>query len=481
MAAACVVPVLYLLFVSHYALNSFQDDDWSVVPIVHAALHGHLSFSLLWSQYYESRLLLGNVIDVVSGFADRLDLRALILFDAIVFVAAYGALLLLVRRYLGKRLTPVLVLVLGAIWFSLADWQNAFSAFQGSWYLTTLLFTAMLCALLVPGSRRTLWLALAIILALAASLSTIQGFLCWPVGAICILWPPRSRQPRPEIAIWSVAMVVTAAVYLHGFRFSQTSTCLAPVQCTTHYELHHVSTTLGFYFALIGNVVPGQTTGLVPRVHDPARFVLLGVVLFVTALWVLVQSWRRRGGSERMPVPGLLIVFSLLFDLTIAVGRGGTGVAGAVSHNRYVMANLILLTGIVVYGLARVPLARRSWAASNGGAKAYGPGLALAMLAVLLVVQVAVATPFGFTNARALRSAKTSEAQGYSILVAELEKQHFRQQLGAPNQRCKQLGEYLAVPVATLHDAFEDRLGEFDPATFHHYLSLPRPKKIAGC
>src|ERR1700722_13643427 len=96
--AAGLVPVLYLIFIGSYAVNSFQADDWSLVPLVHAALHGGLSLSQLWEQHNESRLLVGNVIDVLFGFTDRLDARAIIFFSAGVFIAAYVCLLMLARK-----------------------------------------------------------------------------------------------------------------------------------------------------------------------------------------------------------------------------------------------------------------------------------------------------------------------------------------------------------------------------------------------
>jgi hypothetical protein len=476
MAAAAVVPILYLLFVDHYAVNSFLDDDWSVVPIVHAALRGHLSFGLLWNQYYESRLLLGNVIDVLFGFVDRLDVRAMIMFDAVVFIAAYAVLLVLVRKYLRRRLGPLMVLALGAIWFSLADVQNTFTAFQGSWYLTVLLFMSMLCVLIISDGRRPLLFAGAVVLALAASLSTVQGFLCWPIGAIIILWPPRSRRRRPELGTWALTMLVTMAVYLRGYKFNAANTCLDAAQCTTHYELRHPLTTFGFFFGLIGNVIPGQQqTWVTSIVHDPARFVLLGMAIFAVAVFIVVQSWRLRAHREHTPLPAVLIVFSLLFDVTIAAGRGGTGTAGAVSHNRYVMANLILLTGIFIYGLARVPLARRRWVASRRGALAYVPGLVLTLLAMFLAVQVVCATSFGITNARSDHVGRILEAQLFVSEVAE------HALYVTTNGACQRAEAFFVEPEATLRDASKDRLGEFNAGSLRYFQSLPVPAAIAPC
>ena len=111
--AAGLVPILYLVFIDSYAVNSFQADDWSLVPLVHAALHGQLSLGQLWQQHNESRLLVGNLIDILFGFTDRLDARAIIFFGAAVFIASYVCLLALVRKYLPTRLTPITVVIIG--------------------------------------------------------------------------------------------------------------------------------------------------------------------------------------------------------------------------------------------------------------------------------------------------------------------------------------------------------------------------------
>ncbi len=198
-AAASVAPIVYLLFIDRYATNAFYGDDWSVAPLVDGALHGHFSLGQLWNQYNESRLFMGNVVEVLFGLVDRLDLRSVIFFSVALLIASYGFLLVLVRGYLGRSLAPIPVLVIGAIWFSLADVQNALWAFQVSWYLTVFFFVLMLFALFIPENRRMLWFAVGTLVALAASLSTIQGFICWPLGVICILSGANPGRAAPSV------------------------------------------------------------------------------------------------------------------------------------------------------------------------------------------------------------------------------------------------------------------------------------------
>ena len=158
----------------------------------------------------------------------------------------------------------------------------------------------------------------------------------------------------PEIALWLIAMIIAMGLYLNGYKFTEGNICLPAAHCTTNFELHHPLTTLGFFFALIGNVIPGATSGFSAFEVDPSRFVVVGAVLFATSFYILTESWRYRASRERVPLPGLMIAFALLFDVTLIVGRGGTGVDGAVNDDRYVMANLILLMGIVIWALARI-------------------------------------------------------------------------------------------------------------------------------
>ena len=213
----------------------------------------------------------------------------------------------------------------------------------------------------------------------------------------------------PETALWFGAMIITVVLYFPGYGFSNDG-CHTVSDCSPSIALHNPLTILGFFFALIGNVVPGGIYfgGVFHLVHNAARFEVVGVALFAAAVFILVQSWRHRASTERFPLPLLLIGFALLFDVTVSLGRGLMGPFGAANSNRYVMANLILLTGIVMYALAHIPHRLR---AANAPWRRRCAWLALCALALFLVVQVTEATGFGLTNGRATNQSLTGGAR----------------------------------------------------------------------
>jgi len=100
--AASIVPALYLGYVNHFAINALQGDDWNTVPGVNDAIHGHFSLGQLWTQYSETRIPLVRAVFDIWGVVDHLDTRPLILFNALLFIAAFGLVLALCRRYIER-------------------------------------------------------------------------------------------------------------------------------------------------------------------------------------------------------------------------------------------------------------------------------------------------------------------------------------------------------------------------------------------
>jgi hypothetical protein len=462
-----------LLFLFHFASDGFLFDDWNLVPFLHSALGGHLSWGQVWSQYGEPRLPLVRLEFLFFAKSTQLNTRWAIFFSAGVLIASYGLLLGLLRTYLGRRLTPISVLIVGVVWFSLANTQSALLAFEVGWYFVLFSFIAMLSALLIPQRQSKFWLAVAVLAAVIATLGTIQGLVVWPIGLVAIVWrQPKSRRMYGEAGVWVAACAVTTAVYLLSYNFSLTS-CYPDFGCTPTSALAHPVTAFHYALVLIGNVVPGSFTSDHPGSYFGAaptnvvRFELLGALLLASCIGICIRSYRGRFTVERVPLPLLLIGFSLLFDASIVWGRVGEGVSGPVINNRYVMPNIVLLTAIVIYGLAHVPLLRSSTAGRTW--TTYAAWLCVMALAALVVVQVTVATEVGLT---AGRQTQTFVVDGARTVVN-------LNRIPSGDRNCE-LAHYL-VPADEVSEAAADHLADFSRGTYEHYRKMGPPPLLAVC
>ena len=72
---------------------------------------------------------------------------------------------------------------------------------------------------------------------------------------------------------------------------------------------------------------------------------LLGVLIFSVAVWMLIQHGLRRDEESAQPIGAALTVFGLLFALSLTLGRAHRGLGFAAS-SFYTIDNLVTLVGI---------------------------------------------------------------------------------------------------------------------------------------
>ena len=375
--------------------------------------------------------------------------------SALFFVASFMLLLVALRSYLGKRLHWLIVVVVGLAWFSLADVQNAFWAFQLAWYVATFFFVVMVVCLLAQHHRPVM-LGLAAIAALASSYTIVQGFVCWPVGLICLLRiQPRTRRTAIEISAWIGTAATAAAIYLHNFHPS----------ASNGRALAHAHLVGRYVLLLLGNVIPTSLYSAHPNlvVHE-----LLGVIVASLAGYVAVRTYRER---DRPPLPLLLITYGLFFDVMIAVGRFNGGPAGALNNNRYTMPNLVLLTGIVIYVCGHLrQLARK------GPWQSFGVSLLIAAL----VFDCGATTIFGITNARRTRSVHITDARIVVNfdLIPTIAAQACAAAYAVYPPHSPTQARVMVAAVGRNLMAYE-QLSVFEPHVFAHYRAQGLPSDAA--
>jgi hypothetical protein len=395
------VPALYLVFVVRYWFNVPYEDDWTRIPLIHAALHGMLNFGTLWALDNQSRTLFPNAVFVGLGVLTHDDLRTVVALSAVLFIAAFYLLLLVARSYLARPLTPLLVVVIGMVWFSLENWHNALWAFQFSWYVVLFCLVALVWLLQV-ARQRPLVFVLALAVAVVASFSFLQGLALWPVGLICLLWTfsRDSGQARRQIiaaSIWVAAAFVVTLAAIWGYSYKPLGCSVggqASVACGNSsvfsFALHHPQRLVEWVLVALGEIIPNSRAGTLWLNG------VLGAVLLAAAIAIVVQSVRHRhDGRNCLPVA--LITFGLLFDFLVAVLRAELLTISWV-YSSYEMPNLLILLAIVLYGwgwLAPVQ-ARRTFAVV---------GIAL------LLLQFAVTTRSGLSGARAFDEHQATAGQ----------------------------------------------------------------------
>ena len=148
---------------------------------------------------------------------------------------------------------------------------------------------------------------------------------------------------------------MTTALFFYHFSFAN-GACQGPrARCSLSYGLLHPDRLVKFFVLLVGNVIPTSIWIIQPRYLRAQE--ILGTVICVVAGFVVVQSVRERR-LRANPLPLVLIVFALMFDLMIAQAHVGEALSAA-GQNRFTMPNTILLVGIVVCVGSRSELAKR--------------------------------------------------------------------------------------------------------------------------
>ena len=386
LGVACVIPVFYLAYVWHYGVNFvlggrmllIRAPDWM-------RRRRSLTLSLLWAQYNENRLVhpqpaLGTVRSdhprkrQVDDAVRRLPLRCQLRLPPRYLSVGRrqmagssanhrcGTRMVQPGR-LGKRVLKVQIV----------------------WYLIIFFLMAMLLVLsrrqITPGA-----LVFAMALAVAASISSLQGLFVWPVGLLCLLWrlEERSRKVSYSVA-WMIVGVVTTVFYFWHYTFQGTA------GVGVGYDLRNVDLVVEYLLAAVGNVIPFGTTSV-------ALHALIGIPLCLAAVLVSFRSFRERvraPGPHPLPLSSALIVFALLFDVSIAVERLNLGVDGALA-SRYTMANLLIIVGICLFVFQRVP----TWQEITRPSASPLRTLGIVAVALLVVVQIASSAHYGFDNAR---------------------------------------------------------------------------------
>jgi hypothetical protein len=396
------IPVVaYFWFLHHYALNVIYWDQWSDIYTVN-----HDWFGNLWAQHDVHRILFPNLVVVFLAEYTHLNVILEEFISAGCLVAA-TALLVIAHRRRAPATTWLFYVPVVAVMLSLNQVQNTLWGFQLAWYMVLLTLAA---SIYVIDSPALSWahVGVAIFIAVVGSFSSLMGLFIWPVGLLILL----QRRRRPAFGwVWTASALITAAIYFHGFAFSQSES-----GNDNSYALQHPLVTLKYLiFGLGGSVGLPASPAWLPM--------LFGAVLLVVSCGALAVYGLRRDETSGRTIGIALIVFGLLFAASTALGRTWAGLFFASRYNTF---NFLLLVGsyLALFDRPGASLRGSTVASSEGEItsastsrlrSAHGaprkwrktwPAGVLVIVAVLLCVEVVSGTQQGIKEAGPWRAAQ---------------------------------------------------------------------------
>jgi hypothetical protein len=395
--AAFVVPVAaYFWLIHHFAVNVVYLDQWSDVSLLGRSYAHTLTAGNLWAQHGEQRMLLPNLVMLLLGHVDHLDIVVEEYISALMLCAATALIIVASRRRSASRswiaYSPVAVLML-----SLVQASSTLFGFQLAWYLVILCFAATLFLLDRPALSG-LVLGAAMATAVAGSLSSTQGLLIWPCGLILLY---QRRRPRRLLVAWCSAGIGMGLVYAYGYKLNQgVPPGLSGIDLP--------GPALRSFFQVIGSVLGVHLSN--DSRSGGSAVLLFGVLLFAIAVYALVSRGLRRDTSSGAPIGVALICFGLLYAVAFADARAFGGPAFA-SESQYTTFTILIVVGcyLALLDSVRSPWKTRTWVPSLGGV------VALALIGVLCL-QVVLGEVNGVRRASAVHQRQT----GIALAIADV-------------------------------------------------------------
>jgi len=373
----------YLWFIHQYGVNVPREDQWSDVSLIGRSYAGTLHFSNLWAAHNDHRIFFPNLLAVALGRTTHLNLFVEMYLSAALLFVAVGLLILTHRR--RSPSTPwIAYCPVAIVMLSFAQYQDTLWGFQIAWYVVIAALAAVLFLLDRPAFTRV-GFAAAIALAVVASYSLFQGLLVWPVGLVLL---GQRRRPRWALATWVVAAGVTGIGYFLRL----------PAPPNRYYVLHHPVTAIKLFLLAVGDIFAQSTP-----ISGDTVILLVGLVLFLVAAYVVVRYGLRGDETSGRPIGVALILFGLLFVASADVGTASIFGAWVGTNSLYAINVLLIVVGVY--------LAVLDWPASSRGHKsALAHTLAPLVIVGVLCVQVVLGTVNGVSGGRTTHQAASEAA-----------------------------------------------------------------------
>jgi hypothetical protein len=389
LAVFAATAALYFWIISSYGVDMLRADQWFDIKLIQRSYSGHLSFGSLWAQHGENRVFFQNLLTLALAHLTHFNVVVEEYLSALLLLGAC-VLIILTHRRRSPRTAWLAYCPVGLLLLTSAQSIGTLYGYAFGWYLIMAALSAALYFLDRPVLTRVA-LCVAILAAVVASFSSLQGLFVWPVGLVLVLQRERGRSVATA---WVLSALVTAGLYFYNWDSGQGG--------SVGFAIRHPFEALRVFLFSVGDVVGLQLSNT-PR---GAQYLVLifGVAIVAVAICSLLSAGFRTDTKSARPIGVALIWFGLLFAVGDAGARASAGTSNA-SFPLYVLFDILILLGsyLIVIDRSEVSVHRKKTRISR-------LSVLQTVICVLVGLQVVFGTIYGLSNARSYRDEQVADA-----------------------------------------------------------------------
>jgi hypothetical protein len=331
--------VIPLILVRLYGMDLPFWDEWApdLGGLYIKFCHHQLTLGNFWAQHNEHRMLIPRLILLPIQVATHFNTVAEMIAEWVIICLTSIGVLRLIRQTHDE---PKSLRVVG-LWFlcnllifTPGQWENLIWGCGVINVLPMALIVWMMVSLL-SQFRPMAKTIISIVLAIAATYSSGNGMLAWPIALALVVLSGESKW-KSSAAIWLVAAIIFCGLYFVGYQKPDHGQA-QPYATSVVSMWDYFITFLGTPFAFSS---PYPSDRMAP---------IVGLVMLILAIGLGVFAWRMR---VRRAVCWLCVAFFAVASAALAgITRAGFGPAQAIESTRYVSFSLYLPVALLVLTL----------------------------------------------------------------------------------------------------------------------------------
>ena len=340
------LPIAYgFLQIYFFGVNVPFWDGWEIIRLLDDFQTNGISFSGLFSQHNEHRILFPKIVLLLSGMATNWNVKFQMYLSQLLVSISYVVCFLNLRNAYPEDVSfrkkqIIACLFIGAFCFNssyceLFLWGFAISVIMVGTATVFGLFSFQ--KYFSSGSSKQL--IICVICAVVASFSSAQGLFLWVVCfALFILTFISKESSKPTLkvmAVFTFAGIACILLYFVNFHFIEGHDSL---------KAHTFPEILGYFFLMIGGK---YFSG------NPILMFVLGLIEFIFSLIITVLLIKKKKIKENI-FPLGMIYYGYAFAGSLAIGRGANGIYGLVA-SRYLSLCSFSAIGIIIILYKIVP------------------------------------------------------------------------------------------------------------------------------